>query len=138
MTQAHRGRCILQTGRGAQALKRPWALVLAFGLQNQRFDVAVEEFLLLVGQGLELLEDTGELGVAKLEAEFLDALAQCMSAAVLAEHERRAGQADVLRPHDFVGAGVLQHAVLMNARFMREGVFTDDRLVPLHLQTGDR
>ena len=36
------------------------------------------------------------------------------------------------RPHDLVGRGVLQHAVLMDAAFMRERIPADDRLVVLH------
>ena len=75
-----------------------------FRLQHQRFDVAVVEFLLLVGERLELFEHARELDVVELEAEFLDALAQRMAAAVFAEHQRGARQADVLRPHDLVGA----------------------------------
>ena len=59
------------------------------GLQHQRLDVAVVEFLLLVGQRLELLEHARELDIVELEAEFLDALAQRMPAAVLAEHQVR-------------------------------------------------
>ena len=32
---------------------------------------------------------------------------------------------------------MLQHTVLMNARFMSEGVGTDDRLVTRHLDAGE-
>ena len=45
---------------------------------------------------------------------------------------RVGGLADVLRPHDLVGARVLQHAVLVDAGFVRERVAADDRLVRLH------
>ena len=34
-------------------------------------------------------------------------------------------------------APLLEHAVLMNARFVGERVAADDRLVPLHLHAGD-
>jgi hypothetical protein len=57
------------------------------GLQHQCLDVAVVQLLLLVGQRLEFLEDAGELGVVQLEAELLDALAQCMTTAVFAQHQ---------------------------------------------------
>ena len=50
---------------------------------------------------------------------------------MLAEHERRLRHADVLGAHDFVGAAILQHAVLVNAGFVRERVAADDRLVRL-------
>ena len=74
------------------------------GLQHQRFDVAVVQLLLLVRERLELFEHAREFHVVELEAQLLDALAQRVAAAVFAEHQRRARQADVLRPHDFVGA----------------------------------
>ena len=41
-------------------------------------------------------------------------------------------QADALGRHDLVGGGILQHAVLVDAAFMGEGVAADDRLVGLH------
>ena len=57
------------------------------GLQHQRFDVAVVQLLLLVRERLELLEHACEFDVVELEAQFLDALAQRMAAAVLAQHQ---------------------------------------------------
>ncbi len=60
-----------------------------------------------------------------------------MPAAVLAEDEVRAADADVPGPHDFVGGRVLQHAVLVNPGFMRECVLADDRLVARHVHAGD-
>ena len=65
------------------------------------------------------------------------ALAQRMAAAVLAQHQLRAGKAHVFRAHDFVGAAVLQHAVLMDARLVREGVFADHGFVALDRLAGD-
>ena len=56
---------------------------------------------------------------------------------MLAEHERGFGPADAFRRHDLVGGGVLQHAVLMDAALVREGVAPDDRLVGLHVEAGD-
>ncbi len=112
-------------------------LVAALGAQHQRLDVAVEEFLLLVGQRLEIVEDAGEFGVGQLESEFLDALAQGRAAAVLAEHEVRARHADVVRSHDLVGRVMLQHAVLVDARLVREGVLADHRLVARNRHAGD-
>ena len=55
---------------------------------------------------------------------------------MFAEHERRLRHADVFRLHDFVCAAVFEHAVLMDARFVRECVAADDRLVRLHLLAG--
>ena len=61
-----------------------------------------------------------------------------MAAGVLAHHQVRAALPDVLGPHDLVGAGVLQHAVLVDAALVGEGVLADDRLVELHRKAGDR
>eukprot|EP00982_Pelagococcus_subviridis_P002555 19486-Pelagococcus_subviridis.AAC.2 len=44
---------------------------------------------------------------------------------------------DRLRGDDLVGFFVLQHAVLVNARLVREGVGADDRLVRLHAHPGE-
>ena len=60
-----------------------------------------------------------------------------VAAGVAAEDELLGGLADILRPHDLVGPRVLQHPVLMNARFVRERVAPDDGLVRLHRFVGD-
>jgi hypothetical protein len=113
-----------------QVLELPGAAVAAdLGLEHERFDVAVEEFLLLVGQRLEIVEHAREFGIGQLEAEFLDALAQGRAAAVLAKHEIGAGHAHVVRPHDLVRRVMLQHAVLVDAGFVRERVLADHCLV---------
>src|SRR3546814_1291150 len=65
-------------------------------------------------------------------------VAEGMAARMLAEHQRRLGQPDRFRRHDFVGAGELQHAVLMDAGLVREGVGADDRLVRLHREPRNR
>ena len=108
-----------------------------FRAQHESLDVAVEQLLLLVGEGLELLEDAIELSLIELEAERLDPLAEGVTAAVLAEHEMAARQADVLRAQDFVRRMVFQHAVLVNAGLVREGVLAHDRLVARDRHAGD-
>ena len=59
----------------------------------------------------------------------LAAVLHGVAARMLAEHQRRLRHADVGGAHDLVGAAILQHAVLMNPRFMREGVAADDGFV---------
>ena len=71
-------------------------------------------------------------------ADLLAAALHGVAARVLAEHQRRLRHADVLGPHDFVGAAILQHAVLVNAGFVRERVAADDRLVGLDRLAGQR
>jgi len=107
------------------------------GSQHQRLDVAVEQLLLLVGERLELLEHAVELGLIELEAEGLDALAEGVPAAVLAEHQVAAGETHVLRAQNLISAGVLEHAVLMDARLVREGVLAHHRLVARDRHAGD-
>ena len=44
---------------------------------------------------------------------------------------------DILGAHDLVGLDILQHAVLVDAAFMAEGVLADDGLVVLDRKAGD-
>ena len=72
------------------------------------------------------------------EAERLAARLHGMASRVATEDEARGSRLpDVLGPHDFIGARVLQHAVLMDAGLVRERVAPDDRLVGLHRLVGD-
>ena len=73
-------------------------------LLDEGDDVAVVDVLLLVGQHLELLEDRLQLLVGEVVAQGLGAVGQGGAAAVLAEHQVGLGEADVLGPHDLVGA----------------------------------
>ena len=75
--------------------------------------------------------DLREFVGVQREAELLGALADGVAARVTAEDELVGLLPDVDRPHDLVGARILQHAVLVNAGFVREGVAPDDRLVRL-------
>ena len=57
---------------------------------------------------------------------------------MLAQHQVGPRHADVFGPHDLVGRAILEHAVLVDAGLVGEGVAADDRLVALHGQPGDR
>ena len=57
---------------------------------------------------------------------------------MLAHDQRGLADADRLRRHDLVGLRVLEHAVLVDAALVREGVPADDRLVVLHREGRDR
>ena len=106
-------------------------------LFDQRGDVGVVDFLLLVGQLLELVEHLLQLLAGEVVAERLGAVGQRGPAAVLAEHQVGLREADVLGPHDFVGRALLEHAVLVDAGLVGERVAADDRLVALHVHAGD-
>ena len=56
---------------------------------------------------------------------------------MLAQDQVGFGEADVLGPHDLVGRAFLEHAVLVDAGLVGEGIAADDRLVPLDLDAGD-
>ena len=120
-----------------QSRQRPGTMGGALGAQHQRFDVAVEQFLLAVRERLELLEHPIELELIELEAQLADAIAKRVPAAVLAEHQVAVRQADVLGPHDLVGHAILQHAVLVDARLVRERVLADHGLVARYRLAGD-
>jgi hypothetical protein len=56
---------------------------------------------------------------------------------VLAQHQLGLAHTDRRRIHDLVGGPLAQHAVLVDARFVRERVAADDRLVELHGVAGE-
>ena len=107
-------------------------------LVDQRLDVLVVDVLLAVGQLLEAVEGVLERVLAQLVAQLLQLRAEGVAARVLAHHQRGLGHADRLRRHDLVGLGVLEHAVLVDAALVREGVPADDGLVVLHRERGGR
>ena len=103
---------------------------------DDRLQVERRDLLLLVRQLLEALEGGVEGGAVDLEAQLLERVAQGVAAGVLAEHERVRLEPDRGGVHDLVGGALLQHAVLVDAGLVREGVAAHDRLVRLHLVAG--
>ena len=69
-------------------------------------------------------------------AQRAQALFESMAAGVFAENQRVPLDADAFRAHDFIGQGIVQHAVLMDAGFVGEGVVADDRLVGRRRESG--
>lgn len=76
----------------------------------------------------------GNAGVAQV----LETLAQCGMPATCGEHYLTSRNAHVLGCDDLVGGTVLDDAILVYARTVREGVRADHCLVGLHVDTGDR
>ena len=72
------------------------------------------------------------------DAELLQARLEGAAPGELAQREAVRAPAHVGGLHDLVGLAVLEHAVLVDAGFVREGVGADDRLVGLHRIAGDR
>ena len=105
---------------------------------DQGLQVLVENFVLLVGQILEAREGGVERFFAvQHDAQFLQARAEGIAAGEFAQHQLVRAPAHVLGAHDFVGLAVLEHAVLMDAGFVRESIGADDGLVRLHRIAGD-
>ena len=105
---------------------------------DQRGDVLVVDRALAVGEILEAAERVVQRVVAELVAQLPQLVAERRATRVLAHDKRGLGDAHCFGPHDLVGRLVLQHAVLMNAALMREGVAADDRLVELHRERRHR
>ena len=100
--------------------------------------IFVEDLALLVGELLEARERVIErLLAAKIDAELGKARPERVATGELAQHQPVGAPAHVLRAHDLVGLAVLEHAILMDAGLVREGVGAHDRLVRLHGETGD-
>ena len=115
--------------------------MLALGVDRafhrQGEDVLVEDVALAVGELLEARERGVDVGLGlELDAELLQALLEGVAARELAEDDLVGRPADVLGAHDLVGVARLQHAVLVDARRVRERVGADDRLVRLDDEAG--
>src|SRR6266540_4595660 len=108
------------------------AMALTIGFVDEPKQMVIVNMLDLVGQYHKLAVDLIQLSAFKMIAELLTTQAERMTSRVFAQHQFRIWHSDRLRRHDLVGQPVLQHAVLMDAGFVREGVAADDRLVRLH------
>ena len=93
---------------------------------------------LLVGKVLEALERlvVGVLAF-ELDAELFQALLEGVAPRELAEHDLVRAPPHVLGAHDLVGVAGLEHAVLVDAGSVREGVLADHRLVRLDDEARD-
>ena len=98
---------------------------------QQRQQIFVEHLPLAIRQRGELVVQLGEGRLVELVSELLIAPLQRVPAGVLTEHQRGARHADLLRSDDLVRQAVLQQAVLVDARFVRECIAAHDRLVRL-------
>ena len=120
-----------------QRVKRIDGRDLAVALLHHRLEVLVEDFLLLVGNLEEALVDVLELLVGEDVAQLGEAVAQRRVAGAGREDDLRAGGAHIGRVDDLVGVAGLEHAVLVDARAVGEGVGAHDGLVGLHVDAGD-
>ena len=75
--------------------------------------------------------DRVELVALHLVSQLAQLALEPAPAGQLADRQGAPGQADRLRGHDLVGERVLEEAVLVDARLVRERVGAHDRLVRL-------
>ena len=104
---------------------------------DQGGDILVKDMLFLVGQVLEAPEGVFEGVVLQHIAHGFQLVAEGMAARQLAQHQGGGVHPHILGPHDLVGFDILQHAVLVDAALMAEGVLADDGLVVLDRKAGD-
>ena len=100
-------------------------------------ELAVADGLAMLGERDDGVVHLVEILGRQREAERFAPALHGVAARVASEHEPRDRLADVLRPHDLVGARILEHAVLVDAGFVRERVAADDRLVGLDRLAGE-
>ena len=119
-------------GAQGQALKDPALGRITRLVVDDRLEIECRDRLLAIGDLLELGERALELvafdGVAHVGVRSL----QRSAARVLAQNELVVLQSNRLGVHDLVRAAVLQHAVLMDAGLVGEGVLAHDCLVRLY------
>jgi hypothetical protein len=65
----------------------------------------------------------------QFKSQFLQASAEGIATRVFAQHNLIIFQPNQLGIHNFICEFVLQHAILVNARFMGKGIGTDNRLL---------
>src|ERR1035438_5712898 len=99
---------------------------------NQFEQMDVLDLLDAVGQHHKPAIDLVEFAPLKLVPQLFATQSQRVAAGVLAQHQPRIRYAHRLRGHDFIGQWVLQHAVLVNSRFMRKCIASGDGFVRLH------
>jgi hypothetical protein len=108
------------------------------GVGHDRLQVGVGHPRLAVGDLLEADEGPVQGVAGQVEAELGQGVGDRVAAGVLAEDDLGAGVADLDRVHDLVGVPVGQHAVLVDAGLVGEGVGPHHALVGLHRVAGQQ
>ena len=131
--QAHEGhRGHVHAGGDLEAFQAEGLRHVGAGV-HQGTQVVGVELPLAVGQILEAPEQVLHLVVGNvLVAQVGQGLAEGGAATVLAHHQHGGLAAHQFGVHDLVGFAGLDHAVLVNAGLVREGVVAHDGLVGLH------
>src|SRR4051794_5837353 len=104
---------------------------------SQLPDLLVQDALLAIRQGRELPVDLFQLLAVQGDAQLVAAGLERVPSAVLAQNEAALRHAHGLGVDDLVRRALLEVAVLVDARLVREGVSPDDGLVGLHADADD-
>ena len=107
-------------------------LLFERGAEEERLEVVVKDLALLVGKLQEARVDFVQIVFIVLVAHVGERGADHVAARARRHAHRVAREAHALGREDLVGLAVLEDAVLMNARRVREGVGAHDRLVRGH------
>src|SRR6266581_3133658 len=107
-----------------------------FLIGHDGVQVLVKHLLLQVSQRLETLEGLVEHRIVQVVAEFLKSLLESMSAGMLPQDQDVGLKSHRLWGHDFVRALFHQHAMLVDPRFVGEGIGPHYRLVGLNYNPG--
>ena len=99
------------------------------GVADQGLQIVVGNGLLLVAEGLEPDEEGSQLLLAQLVAQLLEPGLEGVVAGVLAQHQVVGTDAHGFRREDFIGLLIGQHAVLVDAALVEEGILAHDGLV---------
>ena len=107
------------------------------GVANQFQQVMIFDVLDLVGQPHKAAVDVIECAAVKLVAELFAANVERVTTGMLAQHQLRIGHAHGLRRHNLISQRILEHAVLVDSRLVREGVASGNSFIRLHGHAGN-
>ena len=100
-------------------------------------EIVVEDLFLLVAELLKSLERLRQILLAEIYPEVLEPFLQCVASRVLAQDKTALRHTHRFRRHDLVGQGVRKHPVLVDSRFVRKGIRSNNRLIRLDRNAGD-
>ena len=103
---------------------------------DQGFEIRIGDGLFAVGQFLETRKGLIEFDFIERVSHFGQACAQGMTPGMFAQHQRGLIDAHIFRAHDLIGGLMFQHPILMDARFVCEGICADNGLVRLDDNAG--
>ncbi|CWN84444.1 Uncharacterised protein [Neisseria meningitidis] len=106
---------------------------IAHFVRHQRVQVFIEDFAFFVGEFFEACKCRVQcLFAFQLDAQIRQLGFEGVAAGQFAQAQSVSRPTDRFGRHNLVSFAVFQHPVLMDARFMRKGIGTDNGFVGLH------